>query len=128
MRGLCVYADAVFMGISLGRGPREEPAHSLQFGSRTILHEEGVSRQDYQASEDDYVIVDGIANDPLALGFFGYAYYSENRARLKVLTVDDGNPENGAGSIVPSKDTQASARETPQSRHLHRGRAPSLPS
>jgi len=57
-------------------------------------------RPDFTASEDDNVLVQGIAGDENALGFFGYAYYVENRARLKVVPIDAGN-----GPVRPSADT-----------------------
>jgi phosphate transport system substrate-binding protein len=91
---------------------------TYDYFTETILHEEGVSRRDYQASEDDYVLVDGVANDPLALGFFGYAYYVEARSRVKVLGVDDGNPNNGSGPIAPSKETVRNGTYQPLSRPL----------
>ena len=47
-------------------------------------------RADFTASEDDNVLVQGIAGDPNALGFFGYAYYGENRSRLKAVPIDAG--------------------------------------
>lgn len=60
----------------------------------------GASRPDYTASEDDNVLVQGIAGDEGALGYFGYAYYAENSDKLKVIGID-----NGSGCVVPSPDT-----------------------
>jgi len=57
-------------------------------------------RPDFTASEDDNVLVQGIAGDENALGFFGYAYYVENRARLKIVPIDAGH-----GPVAPSADT-----------------------
>lgn len=45
-----------------------------------------------QASEDDNVLVQGVAGDPYAIGFFGFAYYSENASVLNILSVDDVAP------------------------------------
>ncbi|MEA5467527.1 PstS family phosphate ABC transporter substrate-binding protein [Spirulina sp. 06S082] len=60
--------------------------------------EEGESRGDYTASEDDNVIVQGVEADKGSLGFFGFAYYEENKDALKVLEI-----ENSAGEcITPS--------------------------
>jgi phosphate transport system substrate-binding protein len=58
------------------------------------------SRADYQASEDDNILVQGVAGDQGALGYFGYAYYSENQDRLKLVAVD-----GGAGCVLPSEAT-----------------------
>lgn len=57
-------------------------------------------RTDYSASEDDNVIVQGVAGTPGALGYVGFAYYAENRARLKGLAVDAGD-----GCIEPTEET-----------------------
>jgi phosphate transport system substrate-binding protein len=63
---------------------------------------EGASRADYQASEDDNILVQGVSGDANSLGYFGYAYYVENQSRLKVLGVD-----GGSGCVVPSDQTIA---------------------
>jgi phosphate transport system substrate-binding protein len=58
------------------------------------------SRADYQASEDDNILVQGVAGDASALGYFGYAYYAENQDRLKLVAVD-----GGGGCVLPSDAT-----------------------
>jgi phosphate transport system substrate-binding protein len=63
------------------------------------------SRGDYTSSEDDNVIVQGVSGDEYALGYFGYAYYEENRERLKLVAIDDGVDTNGKGPIPPSPET-----------------------
>jgi phosphate transport system substrate-binding protein len=63
------------------------------------------SRGDYTSSEDDNVIVQGVSGDEYALGYFGYAYYEENRERLKLVAIDDGVETNGKGPILPSPET-----------------------
>jgi phosphate transport system substrate-binding protein len=75
--------------------------------------EEGASRSDYTASEDDNVLVQGIAGDPNALGYFGFAYYEQNQDKLKVLGVDAGS-----GCVTPTTDTIASGEYSPLSRPL----------
>ena len=74
------------------------------------------SRGDFTSSEDDNVLVQGIANDEGALGFVPFAYYEENRDKLKLLAVDDGKAENGAGAILPSAKTIADGTYQPLSR------------
>lgn len=59
-----------------------------------------VCRPDFTASEDDNVLVQGISGDPDALGFFGFAYYAENAARLKLIPID-----GGGGPVFPSNET-----------------------
>ncbi len=71
------------------------------------------SRKDYTASEDDEVLADGISKDPNALGYFGYAYYQENKNKLKLLAVDSGK-----GAILPSLETVVKNQYQPLSRPL----------
>lgn len=75
-------------------------------------------RGDYTGSEDDNVLVQGISSDRLALGFFGFHYYSENKEKLKVLAIDDENDANGKGAVVPSEETVKNATYQPLSRPL----------
>jgi phosphate transport system substrate-binding protein len=76
------------------------------------------SRGDYTSSENDNILVQGVAGDEFALGFMGLAYYEENRNALKIVAIDDGNPANGAGPIVPSFDTVRDGTYRPLSRPL----------
>ena len=73
------------------------------------------SRGDYTASEDDNVLVQGVASDPNALGYFGFAYYEENQDKLKLVAVD---PEDGRGAIYPSPETIAGGTYVPLSRPI----------
>jgi phosphate transport system substrate-binding protein len=73
---------------------------------------------DYTSSEDDNILVQGVATDELSLGFFGYAYYVENQDKLKLLPVDDGKPDNGAGAITPSPATIRDGTYQPLSRPI----------
>ena len=74
------------------------------------------SRGDFTSSEDDNVLVQGISNDELALGFLPFAYFEENSAKLKLVPVDDGKADNGAGAIVPGPDTIRTGTYQPLSR------------
>jgi phosphate transport system substrate-binding protein len=78
-----------------------------------INGEEGASRSDYTASEDDNVLVQGIAGDPNALGYFGFAYYEQNSDKVKALGVD-----SGSGCVTPETSTIESGEYTPLSRPL----------
>lgn len=75
---------------------------------------EGSTRTDYQPSEDDNVLVEGVAGDENALGFFGYAYYEQNQDRLKLLAVD-----SGTGCVAPSPETVRDGTYAPLSRPLY---------
>ncbi len=72
-----------------------------------------VSRADYTASADDNVLVQGIAGDRGSLGYFGYAYYQENKDSLKVIGIDDGD-----GCVVPESSTIEDGSYKPLSRPL----------
>ena len=72
-----------------------------------------VSRADYTASADDNVLVQGIAGDRGSLGYFGYAYYQENKGSLKVIGIDDGD-----GCVVPESSTIEDGSYKPLSRPL----------
>ena len=74
------------------------------------------SRGDFTSSEDDNVLVQGISNDELALGFVPFAYYEGNKAKLKLVPVDDGKADNGDGPILPSSDTIRNGTYEPLSR------------
>jgi phosphate transport system substrate-binding protein len=73
------------------------------------------SRSDYLATEDDNVVVQGVEGERGALGYFGYSYYEENKAKLKVLAIDAGK---GAGCVTPSVATVQANKYRPLSRPL----------
>ncbi len=64
---------------------------TFDYFTEAIVGEEGAARSDFTPSEDDNVLVQGIAGDKGSLGFFGYAYYIENQAQLKLLAIDPGD-------------------------------------
>ncbi|KJE27860.1 phosphate binding family protein [Geobacillus kaustophilus] len=66
-----------------------------------------------QLSEDDNVLVQGIAGDKNALGYFGFAYYIENKDKLKAVPIDGGN-----GPVEPTHETIQSGEYAPLSRPL----------
>jgi phosphate transport system substrate-binding protein len=72
------------------------------------------SRGDFTASEDDNVLVQGVANDRNALGFFGFAYYAENTNKLKAVAID-----NGKGAVGPSEKTVLDGSYQPLSRPIY---------
>jgi phosphate binding protein len=78
-----------------------------------INGEEGASRTDYQASEDDNVIVQGVSGETGGLGYFGLSYYLENSDSLKLIEVDSGD-----GCVAPSLETVQNGTYTPLGRPL----------
>jgi phosphate transport system substrate-binding protein len=91
---------------------------TYDYFTQAVVGKEHSSRGDYTSSEDDNVLVQGVSNDVNALGFFGYAYYDQNRDKLKVVPVDDGVADNGAGPITPSPETVRDGTYQPLSRPL----------
>ncbi len=79
-----------------------------------INGEEGASRGDFTPSEDDNVLVQGIAGDNAATGFMGLAYYTANADRLKLIGVD-----SGSGCTLPSEATVNDGTYSPLSRPLY---------
>lgn len=86
---------------------------TFDYFTETINGESGASRPDFQASEDDNILVQGVAGDRYALGYFGYAYYAENSSRLKLIEVD-----GGAGCVAPSDETIEDGTYAPLARPL----------
>jgi len=91
---------------------------TFDYFTEVIMGKSGASRGDYTSSEDDNVIVQGVSGDQYALGYFGFAYYEENRERLKLVAVNDGDDTNGAGAIAPSPETVANGTYRPLSRPI----------
>jgi phosphate transport system substrate-binding protein len=81
-----------------------------------INGEEGVGRSDslYTPSEDDNVLVQGVSGDPNGLGYFGFAYYIQNKDKLKVLGVN-----GGSGCIAPNETSINDGSYKPLSRPLY---------
>lgn len=87
---------------------------TFDYFTASIMGEEAASRAEYTASEDDNVLVMGVAGDVGSLGYFGYAYYDANRERLKALEVDAGE-----GCVAPTEQTIESGTYEPLSRPLY---------
>lgn len=84
---------------------------TFDYFTRAVLSLEGESRRDFIASEDDYLLAQGVADAVDALGFFGYAYYREYRQDLSLVAIDQG-----AGCVAPSERTIAEGTYRPLSR------------
>lgn len=65
---------------------------TFDFFTEAVNGDGGASRTDFTPSEDDNVIVQGVAGNPGAMGYFGFAYYEQNQARLKALSIDGVAP------------------------------------
>ena len=91
---------------------------TFDYFTEAIVGKGGASRGDYTASEDDNVLVQGIATDALALGFFGVAYYDHNKDRLKLVPVDDENDTNGIGPVFPEYENVVKGTYQPLARPI----------
>jgi phosphate transport system substrate-binding protein len=86
---------------------------TFDFFTDEINGEEGVSRKDYQPSEDDNVLVQGVSGEAGGLGYFGFSYYEQNQDKLNLVGVDAGS-----GCVKPSTDAIQSGDYKPLSRPL----------
>ncbi len=91
---------------------------TYDYFTKAIVGKEHSSRGDFAPNEDDNVLVHGVSTDEGALGYFGFAYYAENKDKLKLIPIDDGNPDNGSGPIAPSAETVANGSYQPLSRPI----------
>ncbi|MFB6160945.1 MAG: PstS family phosphate ABC transporter substrate-binding protein [Haloferacaceae archaeon] len=85
---------------------------TFDYFKEAVLGEEATHRSDYQATEQDNQIISGVSRNEYAVGYLGYAYYSENKDRVKALALDGGE-----GCVAPKIDT-ARTGEYPLSRPL----------
>jgi phosphate transport system substrate-binding protein len=86
---------------------------TFDYFTDVINGEEGASRSDYSATEDDNVTVTGVSGDRGALGYFGFSYFEENQDTLKAVEIDDGD-----GCVAPSVETAQDGTYKPLSRPL----------
>ena len=86
---------------------------TFDYFTDVIVGEEGASRTDYTASENDNVIAQAVGGEKGALGYFGFSYFEENQDELKALAVDPGG-----GCVVPSVETAQNGTYKPLSRPL----------
>ncbi len=86
---------------------------TFEYFTEAIVGKAKASRGDFTASEDDNVLVQGVATDKNALGYFGFAYYAENQKRLKAVAIDGGK-----GGVLPSSKTVEDGTYQPLSRPI----------
>jgi phosphate transport system substrate-binding protein len=91
---------------------------TYDYFTEAIVGKAKSSRGDFTSSEDDNVLVQGVAGDDAALGFLPLAYVEQNKSALKLVPIEDGNKENGDGPIAPSAETVRNGTYQPLSRPL----------
>lgn len=94
-------------------GPGTESG-TFDYFTSVINGEDGASRTDYTATEDDNVAVRGVEGVKGGLGYFGFSYYEENASGLKALEVDGGD-----GCVPPSARTVQDGSYAPLARPLY---------
>jgi phosphate transport system substrate-binding protein len=94
-------------------GPGTDSGTYDYMAADVIGAESESTRSDYESSEDDNVLVQGVAGTEGATGYFGYTYYEENTDSLKALAID-----NGEGCVEPSAETAQDGSYTPLARPL----------
>ncbi len=86
---------------------------TFDYFTEAIVGKAKSSRGDYTASEDDNILVQGVASDVNALGYFGFAYYEENKTKLKAVAIDTGK-----GGVLPSRQNVDNGTYIPLSRPI----------
>ncbi|HYI80715.1 MAG TPA: PstS family phosphate ABC transporter substrate-binding protein [Thermoleophilaceae bacterium] len=86
---------------------------TFDFFTDEINGEEGVSRKEYQPSEDDNILVQGVSGDEGGLAYFGFSYYEQNQDKLNLVAVDGGD-----GCVKPSLETIQDGSYKPLSRPI----------
>ena len=95
---------------------RQSNSGTYDYFTRAIVGSEHSSRGDFTASEDDNILVQGISADRGALGFMGLDYTTDAADRMRIVPIDDGDPRNGDGPILPTPSTVADATYQPLTR------------
>jgi phosphate transport system substrate-binding protein len=88
---------------------------TFDYFTEAIVGKAKSSRGDYTASEDDNVLVQGVAQDVNAIGYFGYAYYAENKAKLKAVPIVE---KTGKPAVAPDEKTVLDGSYQPLSRPI----------
>ncbi len=86
---------------------------TFDYFTEAIVGESKACRSDYSPNEDDNVLVNGVSSDKYALGYFGLAYYEENKDKISVVGVN-----NGTSTVIPSLETVKTGEYAPLSRPL----------
>jgi phosphate transport system substrate-binding protein len=105
--------DPAFPDVALKLYGAGTDSGTFDYFTDAINGEEGASRSDYAATEDDNVTVQGVSGDRGALGYFGFSYFEENQDSLKALEVDGGD-----GCVAPSVAAAQDGSYAPLSRPL----------
>jgi phosphate transport system substrate-binding protein len=87
---------------------------TFDYFTEAVVGKSKSSRGDFTASEDDNVLVSGVSRDVNGLGYFGYAYYIENKDKLRAVPIVN---EKGQ-AVEPSIETVLKGTYTPLARPI----------
>jgi phosphate transport system substrate-binding protein len=90
-----------------------ETSGTFDYFTETVMGKEGAHTQDYEPTEDDRSIVQGVQGSQYAIGYFGFSYYYNNPDAATAVAIDDGD-----GPVEPSLEAAASGEYTPLARPL----------
>ncbi len=105
--------DPSFPDVTLDLYGAGTDSGTFDYFTEAINGEEGASRSDYNATEDDNTTVQGVGGSEGAIGYFGLSYFEENSDTLKAAEIDSGN-----GCVAPSAETAQAGEYTPLARPL----------
>ena len=88
---------------------------TFDYFTEAIVGKSKSSRGDFTASEDDNVLVQGVSRDQNALGFFGFAYYEENKDKLRAVPIIE---KDGKPAVLPSIDNVLKGTYQPLARPI----------
>lgn len=88
---------------------------TFDYFTEAVVGKSKASRGDFTASEDDNVLVQGVQQDQFGIAYFGYAYYAENKDKLKAVAIIDAE---GKAGVLPSHENVMTGAYTPLSRPL----------
>jgi phosphate transport system substrate-binding protein len=88
---------------------------TFEYFTEAVVGKAKSSRGDYTASEDDNVLVQGVSRDLGGIGYFGFAYYIENKDKLKALAI---SPADGKPPVAPSEEAVINGSYQPLARPI----------
>lgn len=89
---------------------------TFDYFTEVICGKTGATRKDYTPSADDNFLVKGVSGDKYSLGYFGYAYYIENKDKVRIVAIAEGN--DPAAAVEPNDETIKTGTYSPLSRPL----------
>lgn len=105
--------DSSWPDEEISRYGAADTSGTFDYFAEAIIGEDANHTSEYQATERDNTILQGVQSDQYGIGYFGFSYYQSNQDSVKALGIDDGD-----GCVEPSLETAKSGEYTPLSRPL----------